>query len=291
MMPATHFLVVSNSYYDLYSNKPASPADYDLSKALDGKIGDLQMQFGVYPDAKVPIYIVYGEDEYRSLSEDSASIVEFSEAFYNSKEGAIFARSKDQVSDNHLKIMVHEYIHWYIEELFIQAPLWFHEGMATYFSQQLGYERYLIYLKESLIQPQSDLFRMSYRYPENREDWPHFYLSSAMATHYMQDRFPAQWQSFWNQVAANNKAGKRSIFSQTFAQSYQTSLWDFHTSFGSYSKRQGYLYLFVALNTVVFAFLPFVMFAIARKRRRRMQGLPDLPLEDEADDEESADRP
>lgn len=289
-LPGIFELIDSSPYHDLYSNKEARAADHTLSHALAGKIGDLQMSFGVYPEAKVAIYIVYGADEYKLLSSGKAAIVEFSDAFYSGNERAIYARSKDQVLDNHLKILVHEYIHWYIEELFTAAPLWFHEGMATYFSQQLGYERYLIYLKESLINPHSDLFRMGYRYPEHREDWPRFYLSSAMAVRYMQDRYPLQWQRFWESVARDKRSGKRSTFSTCFVNSYQMSLWDFHKKFGIYSKRQGYFYLIVALNSLIFAILPFAMFAIARKRRHRLLALPDLPLQDEDSEAEDPDR-
>lgn len=277
-------LVDSSPYHELYSNREPRISERELSRVLTEKFGDLQMQFGVYPQAKVPIYIVHGEEEYHNLSIGKAQIVEFSDAFYSGAERAIYARSKDQVLDNYLKILQHEYIHWYIEELFIAAPLWFHEGLATSFSRQIGYERFLIYLRESLVNPRSDLFRLGHKYPDNKEDWSRFYLSSAMAVRYMQDRYPQQWLNFWDAVAQSHRQGKRIRFTEAFINSYHISLWDFHSKFGVHSKRQGYMYILIALNSMIFATMPFLMLAIARKRRKRLLSMPDLPLPEEPEE-------
>lgn len=273
-------------YHELYSEKPASASDLALSKALSQKIADLQITLGVYPKARVKIYIVHGEKDYQKLSLGKAEIVEFSDAFYSGAERAIYIRSQDQIYDNYLKILLHEYIHWYLEELFTSAPLWFHEGMATYFSGQMGYDRYLMYLRESLINPKSDLFRVGYFYPENRDDWPRFYLSSAMAVRYMQEKHTAQWQRFWDIVAVYHSKGEKVRFSEAFVNGYHTSLWDFHQKFERYSKRQGYLYLIVAINSLVFASLAILMPFAARKRRRRLRNMPDLPDVPEPEEEE-----
>lgn len=278
-------------YHELYSTKTVSSSDLALSQALSHKIADLQISLGIYPKDKVKIYIVHGEQEYQKLSLGKAEIVEFSDAFYSGKERVIYIRSQDQIQENYLKILVHEYIHWYLEELFISAPLWFHEGMATYFSGQMGYDRYLLYLRESLINPKSDLFRVGYFYPENRADWPRFYLSSAMAVRYMQDKYPKPWQGFWDIVAAYHHQGQKVRFNEAFVRAYHTSLWDFHQDFERYSKRQGYLYLIVAANSLIFVVLAILMLFAARKRRRRLSSMPDLPAgsEDNPEDEQGAD--
>lgn len=209
-------LLHESPYHQLYSERSATATDLALSKALAHKIADLQITLGVYPQARVKIYIIHGEKEYHKLSLGKAEIVEFSDAFYSGQERVIYIRSQDQVHDNYLKILLHEYIHWYLEELFISAPLWFHEGMATYFSGQIGYDRYLMYLRESLINPKSDLFRVGYYYPEDRADWPRFYLSSAMAVRFMQDKYQPDWQKFWDIVAAYHHQGQRVRFNEAF---------------------------------------------------------------------------
>ncbi|MDD3563116.1 MAG: hypothetical protein PHR32_05530 [Candidatus Cloacimonetes bacterium] len=285
-------LLHESPYHQLYGEKAASTSDIELSQALAHKISDLQITLGIYPKTRVKIYIVHGEKEYHKLSVGKAKIVEFSDAFYSGEERAIYIRSQDQILENYLKILLHEYIHWYLEELFSSAPLWFHEGMATYFSGQMGYDRYLLYLRESLVNPKSDLFRIGYYYPENRADWPRFYLSSAMAVRYMQEKHQEQWGGFWNIVAAYHHQGQIIRFSEAFVAAYQTSLWDFHQDFERYSRRQGYLYLIVALNSLIFAFLAVLLPFAARKRRRRLRNMPDLPdLLDESDPADLGDLP
>ncbi len=274
-----------SGYHELYSSRSATSADLALSEALTDRIAALQMKIGIYPENKVKIHIVHGEEAYDEISRGKASIVEFSDAFYSGSEGVIYIRSRDQIPDNYLHILIHEYIHWYLEQVFVSTPLWFHEGMATHYSGQMGYERFLLYLRESLINPKSDLFRTAYSYPERREDWPRFYLSSAMAVRFMQEKHPQSWQRFWDMVASRTHQGQKIRFNEAFVRSYHIDLWTFHQNFEAYSKRQGYLYLLVAVNSLIFALLPFVVILIYRKRRRRMQSMPDLPEIEEEKEE------
>ena len=103
----------------------------------------------------------------------------------------------------------------------------------------------------------------------------------------MQEKHLDQWGRFWDIVAAYHHQGQKVRFSEAFVTGYYTSLWDFHQTFERYSKRQGYLYLLVALNSLIFAFLAVLMpFAVARRGRRlrRMPDLPEVPdLPDQSD--------
>jgi len=265
-------------YHQLYSSRAANKSCLALSSALEERITDLQITLGVYPHNKVKIYIVHGEQDYNQISQGRNRIIEFSDAFYSGSEGVIYIRSQDQITENYLHILIHEYIHWYLDQLFISTPLWFHEGMATHFSGQMGYERFLFYLKESLINPHSDLFRIGFRYPTDRQDWPRFYTSSAMAIRFMKEKHNQNWLRFWDITAQSHREGHKIRFSQAFVSSYHQSLWDFQKRFEEYSKKQGYLYLAVAINSMIFALLPIVVIAIyIIKRKKRMQELPDLP--------------
>jgi hypothetical protein len=273
----------STGCLEIYSPEQLSPSMLRIADMLEDRIGDFQMKLGIYPSAKVAIHIITSQTEYQKLSLGKTDIVEFSDAFYSSKDGRIYIRSGDQVEQNYLKILMHEYIHWYLEQLFRNTPLWFHEGMATYHSGQLGYERYLLYIQQSFLGKSANLFRTSYQYPANQDDWPHFYLSSAMALRFMEEKHPQAWQVFWNQVAANHHQEIKISFNQAFISSYGQSLYDFNQNYEKYSRRQGYLYLIVGLNSLIFLVLPFIMLLVARKRRQRMLKLPDLDLAEETD--------
>ena len=279
--------VFSFDSFSVHAQQELSVSMQRIALLLDDRIAELQMKVGIYPAEKPDIYIVQGEAEYQKLSLGKAEIVEFSDAFFSSSENRIYIRSGEQIHQNYLKILLHEYIHWYLEELFTDAPLWFHEGMATYHSGQLGYDRYLLYIRESFLGKKSDLYRMSYRYPTSREDWPMFYVSSAMALRFMEEKHPLAWQRFWDTVSQSHRQGQKIRFNQAFFSSYGLSMYDFTLQFERYSKRQGYLYLIVALNSVIFLCLPFVMLLVAAKRRRKMRALPELELPDEPSEKEA----
>lgn len=282
-------LSFSSPTHEIYSQSPKPEIEANIGRELDARISEFQMSLGIYPAEAVRIYIISDEKEYQRLSLGRGEIVEYSDGFYDGKEGVIRVRSHIHTQENYLNLLMHEYIHWYIEELFTGAPLWFHEGLATYHSRQFGYERYLLYLRESLINPSGDLFRLSHSYPKDKADWNGFYLSSTMAVRYMQEKHGESWQRFWHIVALEYKSGRKANFTRAFTHSYGTTLWDFHTSFTKHSKKQGYLYLIVLINSLILALLPVVMLIAARKRRKRMKLLPDLPHPEEpAPHEETA---
>jgi hypothetical protein len=266
--------------FTVHATEELSPSMQRIALLLDERIAELQMKVGIYPSEKPEIYIVQGEAEYQKLSLGKAEIVEFSDAFYSASENRIYIRSGEQVQQNYLKILLHEYIHWYLEQLFTETPLWFHEGMATYQSGQLGYDRYLMYIRESFLGKKGDLYRMSFRYPASREDWPMFYVSSAMALRFMEEKHPLAWQRFWEIVANSHREDQKIRFNQAFFSSYGISMYDFNRQFEHYSRRQGYLYLIVALNSLIFLCLPFIMLVVAAKGKRKMRALPELELDE-----------
>jgi isopentenyl phosphate kinase len=105
----TSFQVIhSAEHHVFYSTQKLSPALQNISKMLDDRIGNLQMELGIYPSIKVPIYIIPNRIEYHKLSFGKEDIVEFSDAFYNAEEGRIYIRSGDQIVENYLKILMHE---------------------------------------------------------------------------------------------------------------------------------------------------------------------------------------
>lgn len=258
--------------------------------AVNQRIDALQMSTGVYLDSAADIYIVPDRASYRALATGKASIVEFSDAFYSSHERRIYVRSSDQIWENYADIVLHEYLHWYLDELFLSTPLWFHEGLATRYAKQMGPERYLYFVRERFWGNKMDLFDLAYRYPAEQRDWNMYYLSSFFATKYMQDKDPAAWNAFWKIAADNHRDGRKTRFTTAFASSYRSSLYAFNLEFAAHSRKQAWIYLIVGANSAIFALLPFVLLIAWLKRRQRLRALPELELpEEEAVPEEEAD--
>jgi hypothetical protein len=242
---------------------------------LNSRVDELQMGTGVYLDSRADIYIVPDAASYLSLARGKGAIVEFSNAFYSSSERRIYIRSADQILQNYGGIILHEYVHWYLDEIFLRAPLWFHEGMATRAGNQLGLDRFYYYVRERFWGNKMDLFELAYNYPANQADWQMYYLSSYFALKYMMDKDPDAWREFWAIVAANYRDGRKTRFTQAFGQAYDSNLQTFNAEFAAASKRQAWIYLFVGINSFIFALLPILLILAAIRRRKRMQALPD----------------
>ncbi|MDD3236059.1 MAG: hypothetical protein PHH43_07010 [Candidatus Cloacimonetes bacterium] len=290
-LPGIYTLQQKTTYLAVYAEEPLSVSLRQSLSALDTRIDDLQMSLGIYSNDLVPVYLVKDHKSYQSMALGKDKIVEFSEAFYSGSEGKIYIRPINEIKDSLGKTLVHEYIHWYLESIFIRTPLWFHEGMATQYSGQMGFERYLYFLQESFIGHTSDLFRMSYKYPEKQSDWQIFYLSSSMAIRFMSERKAKEWGRFWDLVANQKRAGKKAVFNDCFAMAYRSNLYDFNQQYAAYVKSLRFQYLFWSINSLIALCLPIILIITHHKRRKRMALLPDLPeyVDDEEDTEDLED--
>ncbi|MFA5510186.1 MAG: hypothetical protein WCY64_07840 [Candidatus Cloacimonadaceae bacterium] len=278
---AEYRFVASSRYVKIYGTRETAASTQKLRDMLDDAIDEIQRETGIYLDDGPDIYIVPDSRSYQSLSLGRQRVVEFSDAFYSGKEGRIYIKSREQLGAQYLKILTHEYIHWYIEQLLEGATLWFHEGMAMLFARQLSWESYIYFTQQRFFGRHSNLFEMSYRYPDNPNDWQIYYLTSHFAISYLKNKKPEGWKRFWNQVAFDHKQGRKSVFIRTFGNSFHTSLLDFNNEFDAHCQSLAWQYLILGFNTLLFAFLPFLVLYIYFKRRKRMKSLPDLPLPDE----------
>lgn len=270
----------------IHSAEGDFPGGQGFVDELDNRVGQLQMGLGVYPANKADIYIVPDRASYQILARGRGAIVEFSEAFYSSRERRIYARSADQIPHNYAGLILHEYTHWLLDELLIGAPLWLHEGLATEAGHQLGLDRYYHYVRERFWGNRMDLFKLAFSYPQRREDWELYYLTSYFAVRYMREKDPEAWRGFWNTVATNNRKGRRTRFSEAFARSYDSNLHTFNLDFAEASKRQAWIYLITGFSSLLFALLPFVVILAMLRQKRRMRALPDLELPPEPEPEE-----
>ncbi len=247
-------------------------------KALDQRIDALQMSTGVYLDSKAELYVAPDRASYQAFAAGKGSLVEFSDAFYSSADQRIYIRSSNEIWSNYGGIIIHEYTHWYLDQILTHAPLWFHEGLATMNGGQLGLDRYYYYIRERFWGNKMDLFRLAYEYPQAKQDWEMYYLTSFFAVKYMQDKDPQAWRDLWNSVANNYRQGRKTRFTAAFGTAYNSNLYSFSLEFTQASRRQAYIYLLTGLGSLVLTALPLLVIYAMIRQRRRMQALPDIDL-------------
>jgi hypothetical protein len=271
----------------------ASPKDTSYAtlvvKKLHKRINAFQMKLGVYPVPILDIVIVPSREEYKRITFGKGKLVGSSEAFYSPLEKLIYVRSPEQISmvvyDD---ILMHEYVHWFLDETLDNVPLWFHEGMAMYYSGQFGYQTYYEFTRNRFLGYKLSLYAMQYNYPSSKAYWNMFYLTSVFAVDRMATRDHQQWENFWDRVSLTyNQKGTvihtRSDFILTFNAAYRMSLFAFSRDFDKAMKRYGWQFPLIGINALLLSLLPVVVLLGWIRSRRRMKAMPDVIEEPEAE--------
>ncbi len=269
-----------------------------IVKRLHQRINAFQMELGVYPISPLYIKILPNRMEYRMLTGGKGKIVESSEAFYSPGDRVIYVRSPDQLPlESYDTVLMHEYIHWFLDETLENVPLWFHEGMAAYYSGQFGFQSYYNFSRYRFWGFRLSLNDMTAHYPADRGYWEMFYLTSSFAIDNLQSRHNLQWQDFWDRIGfVYNRSANRIImktdFIGVFNASFRMSLYTYSKQFDKTLGRFTWQFPLVGINAIIFSLLPFVLFAAWLKSRRKMKSMADqvntLPDEDIYSEEETS---
>lgn len=268
-----------------------------IVKKLDSRMQEFQLKLGVYPDQSLQLKIIPTRAMYKQITKGKGKLVTYSEAFYSPVEQLIYVRSPDQIPPGtYDQVLLHEYIHWFLDNTIHHTPLWFHEGMAVYYSGQFGFQSYVSFSRYRFMRIRLSLQEMDYAYPRDKSHWDMFYLTSAFAINYLDSKYPKQYQSFWNNVGyaysrPDNPAKAKPEFNQLFFYSFNMSVYAFGKIFDHAMARYSWMFPLIGINAVIFAILPFIVYLAWLKNRRKMKLLPDLPEEKDceiADQDEAA---
>jgi len=230
---------------------------------LNKNIEKFQRKIGVYPDFELDIIMAENSKEYTTFTKNRKGIIEFSSAMYNQKENTIYLRSPGELGSYSKinKVLLHEYIHAFVGHYFKKVPLWFNEGMAVYFSNDLGYDRELNFIWNRLAGNTLPLNKMVSRYPENQVEWESFYAKSGLAVKYLATKQKPNFYRFWE--LAEKKRSFPAAFRMSFFQSYQM----FSNNFQNYAKRHFHFGLLLASSSLLWGVMPFVfLIAVLRKK-------------------------
>jgi len=253
-----------------------------IVKRLHQRINAFQLKLGVYPVKPLVIKILPNRKEYRAITSGKGKLVEFSEAFYSPGEKVIYVRSPDQIlPELYDQVLMHEYIHWFLDETMDNVPLWFHEGMAYYYSGQFGFYSYYNFTRYRFLGYKLTLNEMANNYPIDRNYWDMYYLTSAFAVSHLESKRNTQWQEFWDIIGFTYNRSRTVDFRKTdfikvFNHAFQKSLYAFSREFDKTLKRYGWQFPLIGINAIIFSLLPLVIIAGWFRHRRKMKALPDV---------------
>ena len=226
-----------------------------IATNLDQDIADFQKKIGFYDDEKINILIAKNADEYLSWTKNHATIIEFSDAFYSNHDKVIYLKNIRNLHNltKIRTIILHEYIHHFINNHANKTPLWFNEGMAVYFSGGWNLNREFNFIKNYFLGNTVPLEMMKYGYPKNQIEWGSFYAKSTLALKYLVINRQKSFFSFWDCLEQSKD------FNSAFNESFFFTQKDFSALFEEYARNHFHAEVFMASSSVIWGILPIVL--------------------------------
>ncbi|MFC1887462.1 hypothetical protein ACFLYK_01490 [Candidatus Cloacimonadota bacterium] len=218
-------------------------------------IENFHRSIGQYPDLKINIVVIDSEEEYLRSSLSKSEIIEFSRAFYSRRDSTIYIKDpKDHMNFVQLnKILLHEYIHHFVNNYWHNTPLWFNEGLAVYFSGDLSTDREFNFVKNYILGNSRSLDQMRFHYPKSRIEWESFYAKSGLAVKYL---YKQNYREF---IALCEMGAKGAEFNNAFLRTFFMTTGDFSLLFEEYSKKHFTTEILLASTGMIWGILPLIL--------------------------------
>lgn len=230
---------------------------------FDNAIFGFQKNVGSYLNDRINIYIAKDKKQYQSWTDQGSEILEFSQAFYSQKTRSIYLRNPAELKSivTLQRILLHEYIHHFIFCFWRDAPLWFHEGMAVYFSGDMGFDREFNFARNYVLGNSRPLTMMQYNYPKNRIEWESFYAKSGLAVKYLYNKKRVEFYRLWDYAKLNLN------FEFAFRKAFFMRTSEFSRYFENYAKTHFRTEILLASTGMVWSILPLVLIiGVIRKK-------------------------
>lgn len=232
---------------------------------------NLHRKIGIWPIQPLSVHIARDEVEYKTWIQGSTNpVIEFSQAFYSLSSRSVFLRSP-RFLHNHRRIpmiLLHEYVHLLIHRIFPDAPLWFHEGMAVYFSEGFEYQRVASLSMGMMLGEDTPLSEMKKGYPRNPLLSGTFYGKSALAVLTLMDFRGGSFMEFWE------KGVRYRSFERAFWETWYITPDEYSVVFeeiaGSWFNKQ----LLIMSSSLIWAGLPLLLIVswiVKRFRKHRLE--------------------
>ena len=210
-----------------------------LTELMDSQITHFQKKLGVYPDQPVKVILAPSEKWYQEQTKGRKEIIKKAAAYYDGAHKTIIIR--DPGSSRGFSalrtVFMHEYIHYFIDSYIAQPPLWFHEGMAVFFSGGYGINYDILFASGYLYGQRPTLLNMRTGYPASQNKWEMFYAVSALAMKTLYRDFKPEFYRFWYYAEQAGQKGGKVQFDKLFKHSFYMNVAQFDKYFKTEQKR------------------------------------------------------
>lgn len=254
----TDFLI----HIRVYDEKDEKYA-HELKMLFSERMDKFQKRVKHYPDIHVYIRITPNDKFYNDLIKSKAKILQFSQGFTDLRTKEIFLRNPRSIRnlDLYNQLVLHEYIHLFVNYYWQDAPLWFHEGMAVYFSEGITFDKYSNFMRLYAYKPINLIKEYPRTYPDNPHFYEAYYFQSAQAVRKLYDDQQEDFEELWDY---NNLK-----FDDAYFKAFNSSWYIYINEFDSDIQKNflnGIIFLVISL---IWSTLP-VLIIIGALRKKRI---------------------
>lgn len=249
----------------------------EVGRRLYLNIDEFQRVVGLYPEIEVRVVIAQDKKQYELFIEGFPRMFEFSQAFYNPRINTIFIRNIDEMGNMERlhTVVFHEYIHLFINFFWEKIPLWFNEGTAVFFSENISWDRQFIFVRNYIFNRKMNLADVVLTYPDitgeyadHQDVWQYFYTVSALAVRYLYNNHREGFYRFWEYTNSDQRSGELNFedFNRIFLQSFLLTPGMFYAEFEVYLQKYAITSFFIYIGGLLWGILPFILI-IARLKK------------------------
>ena len=233
-----------------------------IKKELAKAIVKFQFDVKSFPDIEVTINIAPDKATYREWTNDKEVVFENSNGFADLRNNQIYINNPRYLGDNKslIRLLLHEYIHLFINYHWKDAPLWFHEGMAMYFTGSISINHIFRFTTNNALHSNYLLTKYAYEYPKNRAEIEPYYFQAALLIKKIVDD---DKQRLYNLFEISTQY---STFNSAFEVAFKENHEDFLTSFEDYTK--AFLKINIYKGIILFTWLSFPIILIIAKFKK-----------------------
>ena len=156
---------------------------------------------------------------------------------------------------------MHEYIHSFVNHFWKNAPLWFHEGMAVFFSKNSSGVKEFYLVLSIFNDKKLSLKDMEKSYPKTKTEWIIFYEKAALTIEYLSHHYKHRFNSFIDNSHPNGD------FYSDFENAFGITQHQFSTDFQFYLRRFVIGAFFISISSILWGFIPLgLLIAWLRKK-------------------------
>jgi hypothetical protein len=183
-----------------------------------------------FVDIPVTINIAPDKKTYEEWTANKSIVFDNSLGFADLKEDQIYIKNPFYIKGSRklVQVLLHEYIHIYIYHHWTDAPLWFHEGMAWYFSEGISFDQMLHFMTNNAFHNKLLLIKNAYSYPDKKSQIEPFYFQAALLIKHTAEEDKKRLQNLF-ELSANYKN-----FGNAFLNAFKMPLEEFLAGFYRY---------------------------------------------------------